>query len=106
MARTLSISRVRVAPEREGEYLATLASLAALLVPRGQHLWIFRSTGDPQLFLEFSESPTPMSHRHLASRTPEELRLEQRLHRVAQYQGNEEPLWQEVPLTAGHSPES
>lgn len=106
MARTLSISRVRVAVEREGEYLATLAALAALLGPRGQHLWVFRSSADPRLFLEFSESPTPMSHRHLASRTPEELRLEQRLHAVAAYQGDEEPLWQEVPLTADHSPEA
>ncbi len=106
MARTLSVSRVRVVPEREGEYLATLAALAALLGPRGQRLWVFRSTADPRLFLEFSESPTPMSHRHLASRTQEELRLEQRLHRVADYQGDEEPLWEEVPLSASNTPEN
>jgi hypothetical protein len=98
MARTLSVARLSVHPARQNEYLAAIRDLATLAARRGQHIWVFRSQGDPNTFLEFSESPTTMSHRNVASRTPEELRLEQRLHQVAGYQRDAAELWEEVPL--------
>lgn len=98
MARTLSVARLSVHPARQNEYLAAIRDLASLAARRGQHIWVFRSQGDPNTFLEFSESPTTMSHRNVASRTPEELRLEQRLHQVAGYQRDAAELWEEVPL--------
>jgi hypothetical protein len=98
MARTLSVARLSVHPARQGEYLAAIRDLASLAARRGQHIWVFRSQSDPNTFLEFSESPSTMSHRNVASRTPEELRLEQRLHKVAGYQRDAAELWEEVPL--------
>jgi hypothetical protein len=98
MARTLSVARLSVHPARQGEYLAAIRDLATIAGRRGQHIWVFRSHADPNTFLEFSESPTTMSHRNVASRTPEELQLEQRLHKVAGYQRDAAELWEEVPL--------
>ncbi|MGE0354420.1 MAG: hypothetical protein AB7I33_03700 [Gemmatimonadales bacterium] len=98
MPRALSVARVTVSPERQGEYLAALRELAALAAARGQHIWVFKSKREPDEFLEFSESPSPMSHRHHASRLPEELRLEQRLRRVAAYAPDSAELWEEIPL--------
>jgi len=98
MAKALSVARLSVHPARQQEYLAAIRELAALAARRGQHIWVFRSQGDPNNFLEFSESPTTMSHRNVASRTPEELRLEQRLHKVAGYQRDAAELWEEVSL--------
>lgn len=98
MARTLSVARVRVGSDRQAEYLSALRELAALAAQRGQHIWVFKSHRTPDTFLEFSESPTAMSHRNMASRTPEELRLEQRLQRAAMYDNEAGDLWEEVPL--------
>jgi len=98
MARTLSVARVTVPPARQGEYLSAVRELSLVAARRGQHIWVFRSQRDPDTFLEFSESPTPMSHRSVASRTPEEIRLEQRLQKVASYHGDAGDLWEEVPL--------
>lgn len=98
MARTLSVARLSVHPARQPEYLAAIKDLASLAARRGQHIWVFRSQSDPDTFLEFSESPSPMSHRNVASRTPEELRSEQRLHKVAGYQRDAAELWEEVAL--------
>ncbi len=100
MSRTLSVARLAVHPARQPEYLAAIRELAVLAARRGQHVWVFRSQSDPDTFLEFSESPTPMSHRNVASRTPEELRVEQRLHKVAGYQRDSAELWEEVPLNS------
>jgi hypothetical protein len=98
MPRTLSVARVSVSPDRQGEYFAALRELAAIASMRGQHIWVFKSRHDPNSFLEFNESPTAMSHRNVASRTPEELRLEQRLDKVAGYTRDAADLWEEVPL--------
>ncbi|HXE56517.1 MAG TPA: hypothetical protein VNK43_00810 [Gemmatimonadales bacterium] len=100
MRRALSVSRVAVAPEREADYLAAVGELAALTARRGGHIWVFRSTREPHVFLEFSESPSAMSHRVHASRTQEELRLEARLREVATYAPGSWDLWEEVPLDA------
>ena len=96
MARTLTASRVRVGPGGETEYLAAVGALAALAESRGWHLWVFRSTADPQLFLECSESRSAESHRALAIRPPDERRLEARIRAVATYEPNAWDLWEEV----------
>jgi hypothetical protein len=98
MGRALSVARVTVAADRQAEYLATIRELAALAALRGQHIWVFKSQRQADTFLEFSESPTPLSHRSLASRTPDEIRLEQRLHRAARYAPDAQELWEEVTL--------
>ena len=100
MPRCLSVSRATVAAGRDGEYLAAVRDLAIELGKRGQHLWVFRSTSDPRTYLEFSESPSPASHRTRASRLPREQLLESRLRTLATYAPDAWALWDEVPLTA------
>src|SRR2546427_7137510 len=60
-------------------FRSTLRDLCQFAEARGQRIWVFRNAKDPQLFTEFSESPTEMSHRAQASRLPEEITLERRL---------------------------
>lgn len=98
MARTLSVARLSVPPARQAEYLTAIRDLAGIAARRGQRIWVFRSQSDPNTFLEFSESPTQLSHRNVASRTPEELRLEHRLNKVAGYERDAGELWEEIPL--------
>ncbi|HET7040531.1 MAG TPA: hypothetical protein VFI13_00870 [Gemmatimonadales bacterium] len=98
MPRSLSAARVRVAADREAEWLAVAARLAGLLEARGQHLWVFRSEQDPRLWLEFSESGDRAGHRSVAERTVEELSLEARLRTLATYDPDASALWTEVPL--------
>lgn len=100
MPRVLTVSRVQVAPEHESEYVATFHSLAAMCRARHQHLWLYRSARDPGSFIEFSESPTPASHRSRASRTDYELKLEQRLRELARYASDAWDLWDEVTSVA------
>ena len=50
------------------------------------------------MFIEFSESPTEMSHRAQASRLPEEIKLERRLQALATYAPDAWELWSEVPV--------
>jgi hypothetical protein len=100
MPRVLTVARVRVPPAHEAEYLATLRELCQFAEARGQRIWLFRHTQDPQLFTEFSESATEMSHRAQASRLPEELKLEQRLQRLGTYAPDAWELWTEVSLAA------
>ncbi len=82
------------------EYLSTLRELCQFADARGQRIWVFRNAKDPRLFIEFSESPTEMSHRAQASRLPEEITLEKRLQTIATYAPDAWELWSEVPLTA------
>lgn len=105
MARALTVSRVTVAPGNEEEYLSAVAELAILLERRGQHLWIFRNPRQPEQYLEFTESPSPMSHRSRASRTGDELKLEKRLAAVATYAPDAWEMWAEVPLAVGPAEE-
>ena len=97
-SRVLTASRVRVAASGETDYLATLRELSRFAEARGQRIWVFRSAVDPQLFIEFSESRTEMSHRAQASRLPEEVKLERRLQGLATYAPDAWDLWTEVPL--------
>jgi hypothetical protein len=96
----LTAARVRVPPAHETDYLATLRELCQFAQARGQRIWLYRNAKDPQLFTEFSESPTEMSHRAQASRLPEELKLERRLETLAIYAPDAWELWTEVSLAA------
>jgi hypothetical protein len=100
MAKVLAASRVRVPAPNEADYLATLRELVPFAEARGQRIWVFRNAKDPRLFIEFSESPTEMSHRAQASRLPEEIKLERRLQSLVTYAPDAWDLWTEVPLTA------
>jgi hypothetical protein len=96
MTRILTVARVTVLPEHEVEYIGTVHALAELSAPRGQLLWLFKSGRTAHTYLEFSESRTEMSHRTRASRTDLELRLERRLHLIAEYTPGSSELWEEV----------
>jgi len=98
--RVLTASRVRVPATSEVDYFATLRDLRRYAEARGQKIWVFRSAADPQLFIEFSESPTEMSHRAQASRLPEELKLEKHLQSLVTYAPDAWDLWTEVPIEA------
>lgn len=98
MPRTLSAARVRVPADREPEWLAVVARLAALAEKREQHLWVFRAEQDPECWLEFTESGDRAAHRSVAERTVEELSLEARLRALASYERDASALWTEVPL--------
>src|SRR5437773_11283556 len=79
MPKVLTAARVRVPTQNETEYVNTLRELSQFAEARGQRIWLYRNAKDPRLFIEFSESPTEMSHRAQASRLPEEITLERRL---------------------------
>ena len=98
MPKVLTAARVRVAASNEAEYVSTLRELSQFAEARGQRIWLFRNAKDPRLFIEFSESPTEMSHRAQASRLPEEIKLEKRLQSLATYAPDAWELWSEVPV--------
>jgi hypothetical protein len=95
VARTLTVSRVRVREGQEAEYLAAVRELTRLVESRGQHLWVFRRREQPGLFLECSESPSAETHRATALRPDDEQRLEQRIRAVATYEPGAWDLWEE-----------
>jgi hypothetical protein len=96
MARTLTVSRVRVRPGWEDEYLAAVRELARLAEGRGWHLWVFRRPDESGSFLEFSESRTRETHRSVAERPADERGLEARIRAVADYEPGAWELWEEV----------
>ena len=98
MPRVLTAARVRVPAQNETEYVNTLRELSQFADARGQRIWLYRNAKDPRLFIEFSESPTEMSHRAQASRLPEEIKLEKRLQSLATYAPDAWELWSEVPV--------
>jgi hypothetical protein len=98
MPKVLTAARVRVAAQNEAEYVNVLRELSQFADARGQRIWLFRNAKDPRLFIEFSESPTEMSHRAQASRLPEEIKLERRLQALATYAPDAWELWSEVPV--------
>ena len=98
MPKVLTAARVRVAAQNETEYVNTLRELSQFAEARGQRIWLYRNAKDPRLFIEFSESPTEMSHRAQASRLPEEIKLEKRLLALATYAPDAWELWSEVPV--------
>src|SRR5256885_13597784 len=100
MPKVLTAARVRVAAQNETEYVNTLRELSQFADARGQRIWVFRNAKDPRLFIEFSESPTEMSHRAQASRLPEEIKLEKKLQGLVTYAPDAWDLWTEVSLAA------
>jgi hypothetical protein len=94
--RTLTVSRVRVRPGSEPEYLAAVGELARLAEQRGWHLWLFRRRGEPGTFLEFSESRSLETHRSVAERPADEVALEGRIRAVAEYAPGAWEPWEEV----------
>ena len=89
---------VRVPAAQQAEWFSVVARLGALLEVHGQHLWVFRSERDPELWLEFSESKERATHRAVAPRSAEEVELEARLRSLARYEPDPSVLWTEVPL--------
>ncbi len=98
LPKVLTAARVRVPTQNETEYVNTLRELSQFAEARGQRIWLYRNAKDPRLFIEFSESPTEMSHRAQASRLPEEIKLEKRLQALATYAPDAWELWSEVPV--------
>ena len=96
MARTLTVSRVRVRAGAEAEYLACVRELGRLAQGRGWHLWVFRRPDDPGVFLEFSESRSRETHPAVAERPADERALEARIRAVAEYAPGADELWEEV----------
>ncbi|HEX2219231.1 MAG TPA: hypothetical protein VHG35_10535 [Gemmatimonadales bacterium] len=96
MARTLTVSRARVRPGSEREYLAAVRELARLAERRGWHLWVFRRADQPGAFMEFSESRSRETHRVVAERPEDERALEERIRAVAEYEPGAWELWEEV----------
>ena len=96
MARTLTVSRVRVRPGSETEYLAVVRELARLAETRGWHLWVFRQPDQAGSFLELSESRNRENHRAIAERPEDERELEERIRAVAEYEPGAWELWEEV----------
>ena len=100
MPKVLTAARVRVPAPNETEYVSTLRELCQFADARGQRIWLFRNAKDPRLFIEFSESPTEMSHRAQASRLPEEIQLERKLQTLVTYAPDAWDLWTEVSFAA------
>jgi hypothetical protein len=96
VARTLTVSRVRVRAGQEGEYLAAVRELAALHATRGRRLWLFRRARGAGEFLECSESGDEATHRVVAVPPEDERRIEARLRAVAEYDSGAWDLWEEV----------
>jgi hypothetical protein len=97
MSRVLTIARAIVPAAAEEEYVRIVHTLAALGTERSRRLWLFRSTTRPGQYLEFSESPTEMTHRTRASRTDLEVRLESRLTDLVEYEPGTFDFWEQVP---------
>ena len=96
MARTLTVSRVRVRAEAEAEYLASVSELARVAEGRGRRLWVFRKPDEAGTFLEFSESRSRETHRAVADRPADERALEERIRGLATYAPDAWELWEEV----------
>ena len=85
MARSLTLTRRAVTPEREVAYLAERGEEASHLGVDGDHLWLFRHGGHPGVYLEFRES---VDHDRLAGIDPTA------------------DIWREVDLGSDKSPHS
>ena len=96
MARTLTVSRVRVRDGAEAEYLASVRELARLAEGRGWHLWVFRQPDRPGAFLEFSESRSWETHPAVAEQPADEQVLQAKIRTVAEYDPGARELWEEV----------
>ncbi len=97
MSRVLTAVQVTVRPAQEAEWLATVHALAARLLSRGMHLWVFRARGEAGCFLEFTEGTDDAAHRRHGPADADEAALELRLQALAHYPTKSGPVWEEVP---------
>jgi hypothetical protein len=95
---TLTVSRARVEPAVEREYVAAVGALARVAGAQGRRLWLFRSAARPGWFLECSESRSAEEHRAVANLGAEEARLERRVRELAAYADGAWERWEEVRL--------
>ena len=98
MARTLTVSRARVDPALEREYLETIGALARAGGEHGRRLWLFRSAERPGWFLECSEAGSVEEHRCGTMLGAEEASLERRVRELATYDEAAWERWEEVRL--------
>jgi hypothetical protein len=98
VTRTLTVSRARVEPGAEHEYLEAVRALARVAGSRGRRLWLFRSAARPGWFLECSESRSAEEHRVVARLDPDEAGLERRVRDLATYEDGAWERWEEVGL--------
>lgn len=97
MARVLMAARVRVPDAARNEWMGVAGRLARAYAGRGQHLWVFRHPGDPELHLEFREAPT---REQLAPAGGAETELDARLARLGSYE-HTDVVWESVTLPTG-----
>jgi len=97
MARVLMAARVRVPDGVRNEWLGVAGRLSRAYAARGQHVWVFRHPGDPELHLEFREAS---SREHLAPVGAEEAALDARLASLGRYE-HTDVVWESVSLPEG-----
>ena len=97
MARVLMAARVRVPAAVRGEWIGVAGRLARAYAGRGQHMWVFRHPGDPELHLEFREGSNAAS---LAPVSADELALDGRLASLGAYE-HTDVVWESVTLPTG-----
>jgi hypothetical protein len=97
MARVLMAARVRVPQAVRSEWIGVAGRLARAYASRGQHMWVFRHPGDPELHLEFREGATPAA---LAPSGAEETTLDGRLALLGAYE-HTDVVWESVALPNG-----
>jgi hypothetical protein len=97
MARVLMAARVRVPDAVRSEWIGVAGRLARAYAGRGQHVWVFRHPGYPELHLEFREAPT---RAQLAPSGGEETALDARLASLGSYE-HTDVVWESVTLPTG-----
>ncbi|HKP28987.1 MAG TPA: hypothetical protein VJU15_06275 [Gemmatimonadales bacterium] len=79
------------------EWIGVAGRLARAYAGRGQHMWVFRHPGDPELHLEFREGSTAAS---LAPVSADERALDGRLASLGAYE-HTDVVWEGVTLPTG-----
>lgn len=97
MARVLMAARVRVPDEVRNEWIGAAGQLSRAYAARGQHVWVFRHPGDPELHLEFREAS---SRELLAPAGGAEAALDARLASLGRYE-HTDVVWESVSLPTG-----
>jgi hypothetical protein len=92
------MSKVRVAPGNEPDWLAALADLRDTEREAGRHVWTFRHPVDRHLFLVFREGG--------AGPWPDDPAVRRRLDALGAYEERGDVVWEEVivPSTISHRP--
>ena len=97
MSRVLMAARVRVPEAVRGEWVGVAGRLARAYAGRGQHMWVFRHPGDPELHLEFREGANAAE---LVPVGVDETDLDGRLATLGAYE-HTDVVWESVALPTG-----